>query len=68
DGDIVCFTTSTKGLDVTHMAIITIIAGSARMIHASSKAGKVILDPLTITEYVKRNRNEGIRIVRLRKD
>ena len=59
DGDIVCFTTSTKGLDVTHMAIITLIDGSARMIHASSKAGKVILDPLTITEYVKRNRNEG---------
>lgn len=68
DGDIVCFTTSTRGLDVTHVAIITMIDGTARMIHASSKAGKVILDPLPLTEYVKKNRSEGIRVIRLRKD
>lgn len=68
DGDVVFFTTSTKGLDVTHAAIITVIDNSPRIIHASSKAGKVILDPLPLVDYVKRNRPEGIRIIRLRKD
>lgn len=65
DGDIICFTTSTKGLDITHMAIVRIIEGSARMIHASSKEGKVILDPLNITEYARHHRSHGIRIIRL---
>lgn len=68
DGDIVCFTTSVKGLDITHMAIARIIGGSARMIHASSKEGKVILDPLDIAEYARRHRSHGIRIVRLATD
>ena len=65
DGDIICFTTSTKGLDITHMAIVRIIEGSARMIHASSKEGKVVLDPLNITEYARHHRSHGIRIIRL---
>ena len=65
DGDVICFTTSIKGLDITHMAIARIIDGSARMIHASSKEGKVIIDPLDIAEYVRHNRSHGIRIIRL---
>jgi len=68
DGDIICFTTSQKGLDATHMAIVTIINGEPRIIHASAKAGKVLLDPLTLCEYLHRNRNEGIRVIRLASD
>lgn len=68
NGDVICFTTSIKGLDATHMAIAFIENGIPRMIHASSKAGKVIIDPLSIAEYVRRNRNDGIRIIRLTAD
>lgn len=65
NGDVVLFTTSAKGLDVSHMGIVKIVDGRPRMIHASSSAGKVILDPLTIPEYIARHRAEGIRLVRL---
>lgn len=65
DGDIVFFCTATKGLDVTHAAIIDMSDGTPRLIHASSKSGKVILDTLTLSEYVNRNRSAGIRIVRI---
>lgn len=68
NGDIICFTTATKGLDVTHMAIVTIIDGTPRIIHASRRAGKVILDPLPLADHVRRNRNDGIRVLRLRVD
>ena len=30
-----------------------------------SKEGKVLTDPLTLAEYLRRNRTEGIRIIRL---
>lgn len=66
DGDIVIFTTSIRGLDATHMGIVKMIDGIPMMIHASSKAGEVLLDPLPIAEYVARNRPEGIRLIRLR--
>lgn len=68
DGDILVFTTSTPGLDATHMAIATIIDGIPRFYHASQKAGKVILEPLTLANYLRRHRNEGIRILRLTSD
>lgn len=66
DGDVVIFTTSTRGLDATHMGIVKIVDGIPMMIHASSKAGKVLLDPLPIADYVSRHRPEGIRLVRLK--
>ena len=66
NGDIICFTTNIKGLDVTHLGIVTIIDGMPHIIHASSRAGKVIVDPLTLPDYIHRNRTDGIRVVRLR--
>lgn len=66
DGDIVVFTTSTKGLDATHMGIIRISGdGEPRLIHASSKAGKVVVDELSLAEYIAKQRPEGIRILRM---
>lgn len=66
DGDIIAITTSIKNLDVTHMGILKIIDGVPHLIHASSKAGKVILDPLPLADYLKRQRSAtGIRVVRL---
>lgn len=68
DGDIVIFTTSIRGLDATHMGIIKMENGIPRLLHASSRAGKVVLDPLSLADYVARHRPEGIRIIRLRAD
>ncbi len=64
-GDVVLLTTSTRGLDATHMGILTFDGKEFHLIHASKKAGKVIEDQQTLSEYLRRNRNEGIRIVRL---
>lgn len=67
NGDIIAITTSIKGLDVTHMGIATIVDGVPHLMHASSKAGKVIVDPLPLWEYLRKNRNAtGIRVIRLK--
>ena len=66
-GDIVAITTKTPGLDVQHMGIVVMKEGVAHLMHASSKAGKVIVDPLPLSEYLRRNRSAtGIRVFRLR--
>ena len=67
EGDIVAITGNTPGLDVIHMGIITISDdGTPRLIHASSAAGKAIIDPLPLGEYLKRSKKAtGVRILRL---
>lgn len=65
-GDVVCITTRTPGLDVQHMAIIIKKDDIPYIMHASSSAGKVILDSVPLADYLKKNRNAtGIRVVRL---
>ncbi len=66
DGDIIAFTTKTDGLDVSHIGIILMDNGTPRLLHASSKAGKVIVDPRPLSEYLQKNRSiTGGRIIRL---
>lgn len=66
EGDVVAITTGVKGLDVSHMAIVVMVDGKPHLMHASSKAGKVIVDPLSIEEYLRRNKTAtGIRVIRL---
>lgn len=65
-GDIICITTRTPGLDVQHLGIIVKKDGVPYLMHASSAAGKVIVDSLPLSEYLKKNRSaNGIRVVRL---
>ena len=65
-GDIVLFTTTTKGLDVSHMGIIVVEKGIPFFIHASSKARKVILQKESFSNYLNSsNVINGVRIVRL---
>lgn len=65
-GDIVGITTSIKNLDVTHMGIIVMQNGIPHLLHASSAAGKVTLDPLPLADYLHRNKTAtGIRVIRL---
>lgn len=66
NGDIVLFTTSAKGLDVSHMGIIVIEHGRVCFIHASSRANAVVIEKQPLYNYVMSNRSiNGIRIVRL---
>lgn len=76
-GDIVCFVTSTEGLDISHVAIAYKYKeyhGSVNstpteelgFIHASSAAGKVIIDPRTIAQYLStRKTAPGIKVLRI---
>jgi len=64
-GDIILFTTKTPGLDVSHMGIIIMQKDGPHLLHASSREGKVVLDPRPLSEYMTKNRNlSGARIIR----
>lgn len=67
EGDIIAITTTKKGLDITHLGIAVEVDGEIHLMHASSKAKRVIIDPLTLSEYLRRNRTTaGIRVIRLK--
>lgn len=62
-GNIIFFATNKTGLDYSHVGICYVKDGQARLLHASSKHKKVILDK-TISEYVGENKNvNGITVV-----
>lgn len=62
DGDIVCFVSATRGLDLTHVGIACHGRdGKLHFIHASMKEGKVVLESRTLAEYCR----TGIRVARL---
>lgn len=65
-GDIVAFVSKIDGLDVAHLGFVDIVGGQVRLLHASSHGGKVMVDPLPLVDYLKRNRRfTGIRVFRL---
>lgn len=65
EGDVVALTTNTDGLDVTHLGIIKMVDGVPHLMHASSKLKKVVVDDLSFADYMRRNRTQGFRVVRL---
>lgn len=65
DGDIVCFVTTLKGLDVTHVGIACRIGGELTFIHASSIAKKVIVNPKSLPLYTEEiQTNKGVLVAR----
>ena len=68
NGDIILFTTTVEGLDVSHCAIAKADPGKpVRFIHASTGAMKVVLEPRTLEEYVTgRKAVTGIQVYRIR--
>jgi len=65
NGDIVCFVTQIEGLDVSHVGFIYWQEQKLGFIHASSSAKKVIIDPLSLQDYVKGIRTTtGVMVVR----
>lgn len=66
DGDILIFATSIAGLDYTHIGIAYHTSGRLTFIHASSKAGKVWIDPNSLASYCnKSTKGTGITALRL---
>ena len=64
-GDIICLVTTVEGLDVSHVVMAVVEDGAVRMLHASTGAMKVTVDPKTLQEYLAgRNSVSGIRILR----
>ena len=65
NGDIVCFVTRIKGLDISHLGFLCRQGTEWRFIHASSSAGKVIVDSHSLAVYAKNIRTTaGLMIVR----
>lgn len=63
---IIAFSTSIKGLDVTHTGFAFQKDGELTFIHASSAQNKVIIDSTTVSEYCNRqNSCTGIILARL---
>lgn len=62
DGDIICFVSTTPGLDITHVGIACRANdGSLHFIHASMREGKVVFEKKTLAGYCR----TGIRIARI---
>ena len=51
NGDIICFVTTVKGLDVTHVALAYWQENELRFIHASMSAMRVIVQNSTLQDY-----------------
>jgi len=51
NGDIICFTTSISGLDISHLGIAYWNKRQLTFIHASSSAKKVIVNPQSLIDY-----------------
>lgn len=66
NGDIIFFTTSIQGLDVSHMAYAYWEKGKLSFIHASLSERKVIVNPTPLSEYTRQvKHNTGILVVRV---
>ena len=65
DGDIVGITTGIEGLDISHAGIIVRKSGRVHLLHASSKAEKVLLSDETLEEYLMSSKTvTGIMVAR----
>ena len=66
-GDIVCFDQNTAGLDIAHVAFAFRNGDTLTFIHASSKAGKVVVNSVPLLEYTRGIKShDGLRVVRLK--
>ena len=65
DGDIICFVTSIKGLDISHVGIAYWKDGKLTFIHASSAAKEVVVESKGLAGYTRDSRsNLGIMVAR----
>ena len=67
DGDIIAITTNKKGLDIAHVGFaVWGKDGKLHLLNASSIHKKVVLEPMTLYQYMQKHPSQtGIRVVRL---
>ena len=67
DGDIIAITTNKKGLDISHVGFaVWGKDGKLHLLNASSIHKKVVLEPMTLFEYMQKHPSQtGIRFIRL---
>ena len=65
DGDIIALTVGIRGLDVSHLGFAYYKNEKLHLLHASSSVGKVIIEPIPLSEMLSNNKNwNGLRVVR----
>jgi hypothetical protein len=66
DGDFIAITTKIKGLDVSHTGIAIHLNDRLYLMHASSKANKVVISELPLAEMIQKNSlQSGIIVARV---
>lgn len=66
DGDLIAITTKIKGLDVSHTGIAIHLNDRLHLMHASSKAKKVVISDIPLAEMIQKNRlQSGIMVSRV---
>ena len=66
DGDILAIVTRKKGLDTSHLGFAVWQKGCLHLLNASSIHKKVVLEPMTLSEYMKKHPSQlGVRVVRV---
>lgn len=67
NGDVIALTTNIEGLDVLHLGFAIWIDRELHLLHASSLHEKVIIDSLSLYDYLKdRKKHIGIRVIRVK--
>jgi hypothetical protein len=67
NGDIIAFTTSIAGLDVSHTGFALHHNGRVHLIHASTRSNQVEISPIPLSEYLKpMNKVTGILVARVK--
>ena len=56
DGDLIAITTKIKGLDVSHTGIAIHLNERLHLMHASSKAKKVLISDIPLADMIQKNR------------
>lgn len=66
DGDIIALVTNKKGLDISHLGFAVWIKGHLHLLNASSIHKKVVIEPMTLYQYMCKHPSQlGIRVIRL---
>jgi len=66
DGDLIAITTRIKGLDVSHTGIAIHLNERLHLMHASSKAKKVVISDIPLADMIQKNRlQSGIIVARV---
>lgn len=66
DGDILAIVTRKKGLDTSHLGFAVWKEGRLHLLNASSIHKKVVLEPMTLRQYMQKHPSQlGVRVVRV---